>query len=197
MKIKLFGIKICISYWFVVIITIMLFSDRSGLVLPTICFALLHEAGHLIAMKILNCKPGEIVLSPGKIEIKNNAFCGLAGEALILLSGPLINLIFSSVFYIIFCIFGSDIPLIWSAVSLVMAVYNMLPITGLDGGRILYLLLNLLFGIKTAEVVVKTVSFLTAILILCYGIYSLHTQNDNLSLLIFGCYLLILYVVKR
>ena len=69
MKIKLFGTRIYLSFFFYAVFTIMLATDRTGYILPTFFAVLMHEIGHLFAMWVLDCQPKQIDITPASLQI--------------------------------------------------------------------------------------------------------------------------------
>lgn len=57
MKFKFLGIEIYVSFLFAAILVIMLATDRTGLLLPSLFAIFVHEAAHLFAMWIVDCTP--------------------------------------------------------------------------------------------------------------------------------------------
>ena len=57
MSFKVFGIEIYVSFYFLAIITIMLYTDKTGLASVMLFAIFLHELGHIFAMILLtqNC----------------------------------------------------------------------------------------------------------------------------------------------
>ena len=197
MKFKIFGIKVFISFWFAAVIAVMLFCDRSGLVVPTLCLALLHELAHLAMMKFYGCAPEKITLRPGSIEIRNKKLNCFTNEISILLSGPLLNILWAGGVFLAFKLYVSKTAVLWSAVSLLLGVYNLLPIRGLDGGSILYAVICRKYSTTAAQKALNLCSIVFSVLLIMGSILTIISGDGNASLLIFGCYLLILYAVKR
>ena len=69
MKIRFLGTEIYISFLFMALICIMLATDRTGLLMPTLFAVLMHEIGHLFAMWLLDCEPKQIRLIPASVQI--------------------------------------------------------------------------------------------------------------------------------
>ena len=93
MRIKLFGVEIQISFLFSALFTALLLFDRTGLITPLLCSVVLHEAGHLFMMWVLDRAPKRIRLIPAAVEITAPANMTLFEEALVAASGPAVNLI--------------------------------------------------------------------------------------------------------
>lgn len=125
---KNFRISLTFGFFFVSAIT-TLSEDRLGAL--ALLFCLIHELGHLIAMKILGAKVEEIKLYGAGISIKSGGVSLLSPikQAAIYLAGPAANLFSAMVL--------KGAP---SAINLCLAGFNLLPISYFDGGRLLSLI---------------------------------------------------------
>ena len=117
-------------------------------------------------------------------------------ELFILLSGPLINLVLSLVLKLIYFNGGCYIINLISYQNLFLGIVNLLPISSLDGGRILYILLSKKLDFILAERILNIISLLFLIPLCILGFLLLIKSKYNFSLLILGCYLLS-YVLFR
>lgn len=131
----------------------------------------LHEIGHLICGIILGYKVNKIKLLPFGFSLCfKEVFIKPRDNIIISLFGPLTNLIFCSLFFLIFILFPYEIFYKLIEVNLFLLVFNLIPVGFLDGGRII------------KEILSSYVSFYIANLII------------NLNGIIFGCIMLILSV---
>lgn len=139
------------------------------------CFAILHELGHLLAGVLLGFKPDKIELKPFGLSIgfklKLRDYNKKVKEAnfievkkLIVASvGPITNL------FIIFILNWIDINIyeknmiIYS--NLLLFLFNILPILPLDGGRILRGILYMNLGKSKAEKYTYNISFVSLIVL--------------------------------
>lgn len=167
-------------------------------------FALIHELSHLICGVILGFKPDTFKIMPLGFEIefatnvqdynkkvvKSNMLS--LKKILIALAGPLINLF-------ILClglIFKMDNNIIYS--NLLIAIFNLIPIYPLDGGRILKNIFKMLFGKKRAIRYINVLSnSVMIILTLCGSIFIMVYKNIAIFLLIFVLWVMIIKENKR
>lgn len=121
-------------------------------------FAVFHELGHMIAGIFLGFKPNSIEIMPvglsvgfaSKVDnynkkIKNATLLTLK-KIIIAASGPITNLIFIGLFsFFNFNFFYIDRELIIYS-NILIAIFNLIPIYPLDGGRIVKGILHILYG---------------------------------------------------
>ncbi len=197
MTFKLFGTKIYVSFLFAAVISLMLATDKTGLVIPTLFAVLLHECGHLLAMWAADCQPKEIRLVPASVEIIRGFSKKPSGELLISLSGPLANLVAAGALFANFSLTKNELSLHFSALNLVMGGFNLLPVSGLDGGNILEALLSRITDFWKAERAVKIITALFAVLSFFYGVFLSLRGNINISIFIVALYFLVCIFIKK
>ena len=71
MRVKLFGVRISLSFWFVVFLTFGIVTSVQGqrLILCSLLSALIHEAGHIILISHFRGKPVSIYIKPCEVSI--------------------------------------------------------------------------------------------------------------------------------
>lgn len=138
-------------------------------------FAVIHELSHMVVGIILGFKPEKLELTPlglsiafkpnyedYNLKIKNaNAF--EIKKIMVALAGPIANLIIA----ICTCIFltqNENTRLIFYS-NFLIAIFNLLPIYPLDGGRILKGILHIIFGKWKAKSIVNELSFIVTIIL--------------------------------
>ncbi len=191
MRFKILSTEIYISFIFMIVLTLLLAIDKTGFLVPVFFSVTMHEFAHLFVMWLLNCEPKQIRLIPGSIQIIRKFTYKRNGEILISLSGPLMNLVLFSVFLINYYSFGSKISLDCAAINLILAVFNLLPVRGLDGGTILYYILLKLKNGSRANSVINLLTVVIALITIIFGIILLTKGRMNYSLIILGIYFLL------
>ena len=182
---KIAGVKIRLTFLFTALLTVILLLDKSGLVLWGLIAAFMHEIGHIIAFIITGNKPCEISMEISGIKIvKANDNFNYAKEAVLLLSGPIINFGTALILYL-----TNNIGIIFY-IHFMLGIFNMLPISVLDGGKLLKLALLYKMDINSAENFIKKMSYIIIIPLFIGGI--ILSFNMNFTLLITSIYLFII-----
>ena len=83
-------------------------------------------------------------------------------------------------------------------INLALFIFNSLPIGTLDGGRILFAVLNKVFKtLKIAEFVFDIISFFTVSLLILLAFYAFFKSGYNVSLVITSIYLLLMLLNRQ
>ena len=197
MRFRFFGTEIYISFLFVAVISFLLATDRTGYCLYVVFAVLLHETGHLIAMWICDCQPKSIKLVPASISITRGFTSKKCGEGIIAVAGPLVNILMFGSLYINYKISAHTLSLEAALINLLVALFNLLPVCGLDGGTILILILNKLLRPSKALFIVKALTLITAIAFGIAGITLIINGNNNISVFILGIYLIMSVFLRQ
>lgn len=149
-------------------------------------FALIHELGHLCIGILLRFKPSNLEIMPYGLSVgfevklddynkrikKGNLLC--IKKLIIALAGPLTNLIITIIFLLFnIKMFGIEREIVIYS-NLLIAMFNLIPIYPLDGGRIIKELLHIYLGLgKSYELInfiskitICTLTFISSIVIL-------------------------------
>lgn len=197
MSIKILGTEIKISFLFVASVTTMIFIDKTGLVIPLLLAVFLHETAHLVMMKRYRVSPKEVLIIPGGIQIVNYHTIPRKIENKILLAGPLSNIIFFAVFLGLYFVSKSILLLRFSAVQLVVFLFNLIVAKGLDGGSLFYSICADKFGENLAEIFLNVFSFLNALFVALVGVYYLINGSVNISIFILAIYIFVFTLIKN
>ncbi len=139
------------------------------------CFAIIHELGHLLVGIVLGFKPNKIEINPFGISIgfkinlmdynkklKKANIIELK-KIIIAMAGPMINLL------IIFIVSILDIDIYIKTIiiysNLLLILFNILPIYPLDGSRILKGILHIIYGKNKSYKYIYNISFFSLIIL--------------------------------
>lgn len=196
MKLKILGIDIYVSVAFCAIITLMLVIDRTGSIIPLLAGTAVHELGHLIAMRNQKNPVKKIMLIPAALLIVGGVTSSDKEEINTVSAGPIANIAVGGFFLLLFWVIGKEMLLLYAVIQLALAVFNLLPVKGLDGGTLLFIALRRKMELSTAELLVKIISFVLSAGLAILGALLFVTVPQNPSLLICGIYLVILTLIN-
>lgn len=167
-----------ISPFLIIYVVITVFMNPSY-ILPTISAIILHELGHILCAKILRAKITRLTLSPLGAQMKLEGVIPYKDELLIAFAGPLFGILGFG-----FTIFYTPLKT-FSIISLILSIFNLLPLPSLDGGRMLKCTLCLFFPLNAAEKISKILGFLTLGLLWAFAIYFMIKLTSGVSVFVF------------
>lgn len=192
MRFKIKDSLIVIDYLFFFTLSFLLLFN-SGTTIIVLLLSLFHEAGHVVAL--LACK-GRIKLLKlsafGMVMVPYDDNLSMTEEMLFVLAGPAVNIIISMATLP----FHNEKMAQISALSLLLGMFNLIPVSSLDGGKALSNFLMLYFN---EETVVKAMRVITVIMLIglsIVGVVMLKINPRNYSILLIVVYLTILFINK-
>lgn len=161
--------------------------DKTGIFLWAAAAAILHEAGHILVLCLLNIEieSADIYLQGIKIKYKEKRYLSYSKEILIALAGPAANILIFLLFSVIFKNIGLNI---FGYVNLFLAIFNLLPMEKLDGGRALRSLLLKRIEYVKAVTITEVISWITIIICIIAGSYVLISTGYNFTLCCCACF---------
>lgn len=187
------------------LLIIFYFTKQIEIYTSMIIFAIIHELGHLIVGILLKMKPEKIELTPMGLAIsfrinieeinkkikRGNKFT--IKKIIVATAGPLINLIII-IFILAFKIKSSDTAIY---ANLLLIIFNLLPISPLDGGRILNGILELSLGRNKARKYISDISIITTIILTAItSILILRYHNIAIILTILYLWIIMINEIK-
>lgn len=197
MKFTVFGVKIEITFLFCAVLCFLLLTDRTGLIIPVLAASLIHEAGHLFCMWAADCAPISIKLIPASVQITRHYKSSVNRDIAVSFCGPLVNICVFAALYLNYNLYKRDYILTFAAVNLIIGLFNLLPINGLDGGSVLVLLLSKKMHTFKAESIVFFIGIFVSSAVFLFGVYLYLSGKFNLSVIIMAVYLFICTFIKK
>lgn len=190
--------KIKITGGFALLMSALYLLDNGGMLSALILSALVHELGHVAAIKLCGGKISGLTMDVTGFKIDfNPAGLTYGAEIIIALAGPCLNLILAYFSSWAGNRMGSEFLLLLSGLNLILCVFNLLPIRQFDGGRALFMLLAMLFNIDLAERTLCILSCGAIFLMMIGGAYLLIVSGRNFTWLTVSVWLLVSYCKRR
>lgn len=173
LRIPIFSLLCLISFFII---------EPTPYLLVILSAILCHEAGHLILMRIFSVEIASVTLLPLGIDIRpKTRLVSYRDQALISLGGAAVNII-------LFLLLRHSFPFL-AYTNILYAIFNLLPIEGLDGGEALFSLLSCICDRIYCERVLRVTSVAFCIILWLAGIYILFILNGNISVFALSAFL--------
>ena len=161
-------------------------------------FAFIHELGHMITGILLKLKPKSLNFMPFGISITFETYeykkLIEIKKIIIALAGPLLNLIICIIASFLHIDTRTKELIIYS--NILIALFNLIPIYPLDGGRILKDVLKINYGRKKSNEIMHVISNLVVILITAISSIAIY-YYQNVAILFIIVYLWVLILKEN
>lgn len=170
-----------------------------------ILFVCLHEMGHLISGFILGFKPQRLAINPFGISLEFktnyndynkkivNANLLAIKRIIIALGGPAVNLVIAGYFLMHDWSFIESQKELIIYSNLVIALFNLIPIYPLDGGRIIKNTIHIFSGLEKSNTYTNTISNITMIILTIVSSFLIMFLK-NIAVLLIVIYLWIIII---
>lgn len=175
---------------FLLLVAWLNYLDRSLLVPLALCACAVHELGHIFVIRLLGGSIKGIRLTAIGAELMLARPLGYWQEGLCALAGPGANLLLA----LVCCNFRGGLT--FAGLNLALAVFNLLPVGRLDGGRAVHCTLALLAGPDAADRVGRWLDCLCTAGALAAGLL-LAALGGNFTLLLVAFWLLALFLKQN
>lgn len=186
------NVSIHFDAFFLIVLIFTLFAGYFKVfVFCFICMAL-HESGHVLTAILVHARVRSIKIMPvGFSAVIDDDFCSVPQRAAISVGGPFANIV---VFFILsavnsYFLIDSENMRFFILTNLLLAVFNMIPVMPLDGGRLIWVALSGKIGLFAATNCTYKISIVFSLGIITAGLILLLDESCNFSLLCIGLYI--------
>ena len=192
------SVKIHIGFLFSAAVCLYLNSSYSSVFIAAFVSALLHEMMHLAFLISYGCKNIELSLLPSGAKISGVSLntLGYRQNIAVCLSAPVLNIILSVLFFLVYRIFNHMKILQVAEINFLLGGVNLLPMSFLDGGRALFSFLCIKKDLSFAGNILFACDVAVLLALLTVIVFFMFIRIDFLSLLIFFIYA-VLNVTKK
>ncbi|MGR6763857.1 M50 family metallopeptidase [Paenibacillus sp. T2-29] len=190
------GVTLSLHPLFVLVMLTSVLTGHFIEIMTLFTLVFIHELGHATAASLLGARLLSIQMLPfgGVAVIEDQGKLNAWKEIVIALAGPLQNGIMIIILLWLRNVSGLEHDYVNYIIqgNAVIALFNLLPILPLDGGKILQSLISLFFSYHRTLVWTFRASIITSLLFCLYGISPLLRQDEplHLNLLAVGIFLL-------
>ncbi len=199
MTLRIGKLSVELSYPLVAIMTAVIILDRSMSVIVCFAAAIMHESGHIIALRRCGAMPERVKLTLFDIAIidQKKYTRSYGQELVVVLAGVTVNFAMALLFLIFYRITEVETLMLLCSANLGLGIFNSLPVDSLDGGQALLIILCRFLSPRTASIVLDVISFIILIPAACIGFFVLLNSQYNFTLLITALYLIALILLKH
>ena len=164
---------VAVSPAFLALLLVFAAADRQRLLVHILLAAAVHEAGHAAAVHLAGGEIAlfRITLFGAEMRIRRSERLSYGREILSVLAGPGVNLLCALVLGRVAGALDWEAGYAASGIHAALALFNLLPVRPLDGGRILHLALSR-FGERRARLICRAVTMFVAAGVLAYFVRS-------------------------
>ncbi len=179
MKKKFLPVRIKVGFPFFALTAFFLSGELWLNYLYALLFSFLHETGHLLPMLCFNSPPDSVTFGVSGIKIcKKELSLSPLQECVTALGGPLVNIF-------MMLLFSSNRESLPFMINTGLAVFNLLPLKSLDGGRFIY---NFLLHFRDNDKAVRVLFYMetaTLVFLILLLVFSLIKGFTNTTFILF------------
>ncbi|MEG0895332.1 MAG: hypothetical protein RSE93_06410, partial [Oscillospiraceae bacterium] len=154
-----------------------------------------HETGHIITLLILKIKASCISFEITGIKLINpQTVLSYNKELIILFSGSVINIILFSLFYP--WSYNNYFCGVFSVSNLLIGIFNLLPVTNFDGGKIIKNISLRFLPVKVSYFICRLIDFVVVLGLIILSVIKLMNGEKSISLYVITIYLFIALLFK-
>jgi Zn-dependent protease len=182
------GPSFSVSAGAALLFSLLFFFDGSGLISALLAAAAVHEAGHLLALRLAGARLTALRLDLLGFRMDTRGALSRGQELLAARSGPAAGLLFAALASLSGRWLHSAFLLCAAGVSLLLSLFNLLPALPLDGGQAL-------LALSCSPRLLRVTGLLSAAALLAFGLYGAAT-GLGLAPLLPGLFLLFAHAAE-
>ncbi len=172
------------------LMALIYFFDGCGIFLAALPALIIHEGGHIFAMRLFGARPTALHAGISGFALDFSGDISCLGEFFAALSGPFLGLCFAFICARSALIFESEYLLSCAGIGLILNCFNLLPALPLDGGRAVFEAAAFFWGQKVSKTLSLVLSLVISLVLCLFGLYFL-LNGKGAALLIAGIWLLV------
>jgi len=195
---KILNCRISVSFYFLAVFCMFVLTSNIE-ILVAFMLSIFHEFGHLFSILLSKRKIKEIRINLFSIEI-NEYYTGLSSykkDYFVLISGSFFNIIIFLISKFFYKTYNINLLKLISVQSLLIGLFNLLPILSLDGGHIVLALLEKHFDFFKSQKISFIISITFLIPVATIGFYLFVKSRFNFSMLLVSLYLSLLLILRE
>ncbi|MDO5555364.1 MAG: site-2 protease family protein [Clostridia bacterium] len=196
-------IKVNLQIFLFIIIFIL--THQIEIYVLIMIFAFIHELGHMMAGLLLKLKPKCLSIMPLGISITFEIYgykkLIQIQKIIIAIAGPLTNVLIAII--ALFLNINIQLKEIIIYSNILIAIFNMIPLYPLDGGRILKQIIRIYYSqIKTDEIINKISNVIIIVLTVISSIAILYFKNIAILFILLYLWIMVIrenkkYILKK
>lgn len=176
---------VTISAGAILLLSILYFFGGLEYLIGFFAAVAIHELGHITVIKLCDGNVRRITVNVYGAVIDYYGVNDLPKELLCISAGPAAGFILSYIASLLGNFYSNRLLLTTSGISLLLSLYNFLPILPLDGGRFINAILKMKLSEHKAELTVSTIGRIISCAMIFLGVVWIK-QNYGLALLFAG-----------
>ena len=162
------------------------FSELAAILTPVI----VHELGHIVVLRLYGLRIRRISADLRGLCIEYGGLCTPSGHIVSALAGPAAGLAYAFAASCVSQKVSNETLTLSAGVSLLLSLFNLLPIVPLDGGRVFSVAASELLGGRRGDALTKAVGLALSAALLLSGIY-LMWKGEGTALTLAALWLLL------
>lgn len=162
------------------------YSELAAVAAPVI----VHEMGHIVSLRLFGLRIRRFTADLRGLCIEYGGACAPLGHVVSALAGPAAGVAYAFAASRFARSLGNEVLMLSAGVSLLLSLFNLLPILPLDGGRVFLILVSELLGERRGDALTRAVGLALSAALLAVGAW-LMWRGDGTALLLAALWLLL------